>query len=61
MSLVKETKKKPCPECKGKGTIPGRCVCDNEWRGSMVGEEWKDCSCAREETCPICNGKGFVE
>jgi hypothetical protein len=55
-----EAGKKPCPECQGKGTIAGQCVCDNEWRGSMAGEEWKDCACARDETCPICNGKGSV-
>ena len=56
-----ETAKKTCPECKGKGTISGSCVCDREWRGSMVNEEWQDCNCAKDEKCPICNGKGVVD
>jgi RecJ-like exonuclease len=56
-----EPGKKVCPECKGKGKVAGQCVCDSEWRGSQQGEEWQDCACARDETCPLCRGKGVVD
>jgi len=55
-----EAKKKVCPECGGKKTLPGTCVCDSEWRGTQRGEDWEDCQCNREETCPLCMGSGFV-
>lgn len=52
--------RKVCPECDGKKKISGTCVCDMEWRGSPKGDEWEDCLCTEEETCPACHGTGFV-
>ena len=55
-----EAKKKVCPECGGKKAVPGTCVCNSEWRGTQSGEEWEDCQCNKDETCPLCMGTGFV-
>ncbi|MFP3984070.1 MAG: ankyrin [Desulfurivibrionaceae bacterium] len=55
-----EQGKMVCPECEGKKVISGTCVCDSEWRGTMVGNEWEDCQCTPEITCPKCQGTGYV-
>ncbi|MFO7761936.1 MAG: ankyrin [Thermodesulfobacteriota bacterium] len=55
-----EHKEMICPECKGEKVISGTCTCDNEWRGSMSGNEWEGCKCAPEITCPKCQGTGYV-
>ena len=47
-----------CPECNGEKKIGGTCVCDMEWRGTQQGDEWADCQCIGEETCPVCHGTG---
>ena len=49
-----------CPECNGEKKIGGTCVCDMEWRGTQQGDEWEDCQCIGEETCPVCHGTGYV-
>jgi len=55
-----EKKKEKCPQCDGRKVIPGVCVCDSEWRGTQVGDDWGDCKCAREQLCPTCGGAGYV-
>ena len=56
-----EKVKHMCPQCNGKKVVQGTCVCDSEWRGTQVGDEWNDCQCAPEQPCPTCNGTGYVE
>lgn len=56
-----DSTKKVCPECKGRKMIPGVCVCNSEWRGNQVGDDWDDCQCAREQECPTCKGTGHIE
>lgn len=58
---MEEQKNKVCPECHGRKVISGQCTCDMEWRGTQRDQEWDDCQCSREEQCPICQGKGYVE
>jgi len=59
---MSEGKRTVCPQCQGAKTVPGECVCDNEWRGSQIdAEQWEDCHCERELPCPVCHGKGYVE
>ena len=55
------TNKKVCPGCNGEKLIRGTCECNSEWRGSMVDDEWTDCQCVAQVTCPMCKGAGFVE
>ena len=55
-----DRKEKVCPECNGKKVILGTCVCDSEWRGTQVGNEWEDCHCMPEITCHVCHGTGIV-
>ena len=57
--MAAETKK-ICPECKGEKNIAGNCVCDMEWRGTQKDDEWADCQCTEAETCPLCQGTGYV-
>lgn len=52
--------KQVCPECKGQKVIPGNCVCNMEWRGTMIGDEMDDCQCSQEVECPMCRGTGFI-
>jgi hypothetical protein len=51
----------PCQTCNGSKVIAGQCECDSEWRGTSSDDEWEDCQCTPEVTCPTCNGKGTVE
>ena len=53
--------KKPCPECKGNKIVPGTCECNMEWRGTQSEEGWDDCQCNKDEECPMCHGKGYVD
>ena len=50
-----------CPYCEGKKTIPGTCECSMEWRGTQQGDDWDDCQCTPEQSCPNCAGTGYVE
>ena len=59
--MAEQKTKKECPECCGKKNIPGVCECASEWRGTQIGEEWNDCQCTPDITCPTCNGKGYIE
>lgn len=59
--MSEEKPKKECPECSGRKIIPGTCVCNSEWRGSQVGDDWDECQCSPDVSCPTCNGSGFVE
>lgn len=59
-TTMHEEKKTVCPDCNGKGQIEGTCVCDSEWRGSQVGDEWEDCHCTPTIPCPTCHGTGYV-
>lgn len=59
------TEKKVCPECQGQKIIPGTCVCNMEWRGTLqgtvAGDEWDECQCNESEKCPLCLGVGYIE
>lgn len=55
-----ECQEKTCPQCHGDKVIPGTCTCDMEWRGSQLEDEWSDCQCTPNETCPTCKGAGVV-
>lgn len=57
---MNEQEKMVCPECEGRKVVEGTCVCDSEWRGTMVNNEWEDCQCMPGTTCPTCNGTGYV-
>lgn len=58
---MSEEKKTVCPDCNGKKEIEGTCVCNSEWRGSQIGDEWEDCHCTPTIPCPTCNGTGSVD
>jgi hypothetical protein len=60
-SMSEKKNKTVCPDCNGKKEIKGNCVCDAEWRGSQVGDEWEDCHCTPTIPCPTCSGTGYVE
>ena len=52
--------KKVCPTCKGRGTVPGNCACDAEWRVNDGESKIDDCICEPDMTCPDCKGTGYV-
>jgi len=54
-------KKQDCPQCKGNKIIEGTCECNMEWRGNQLGEDWEDCRCTPDVTCPTCKGKGYMD
>lgn len=57
---MSDDNKKVCPDCNGKKEIDGKCVCDSEWRGNQVDDDWEDCRCTPNITCPTCNGTGYI-
>lgn len=59
--MIEKKTTKECPECCGQKVIPGTCHCDSEWRGTQVDDDWSECQCTPEVTCPTCNGTGFLE
>ncbi len=59
--MMNGTDKKMCPECNGEKVIRGTCECSSEWRGTKIGDDWNDCQCVPQLTCPLCKGTGFVE
>lgn len=52
-------KKKICPTCQGKGTIPSEQEGHVEWEG-VIGEP-DDVQRTPEAKCPTCKGTGYVE
>ena len=58
--FIMASRKKQCPECKGKKVVPGTCECNMEWRGNQTDDGMEDCRCEDEVTCPTCNGTGEV-
>ena len=59
--MTEQKQGKECPECNGKKIIPGVCECDSEWRGTQNEEDWIDCQCTPDISCPVCQGKGYIE
>jgi hypothetical protein len=59
--MTEKKTEKECPECCGKKIIPGECICNSEWRGTQVGDDWNECQCSPDVPCPNCNGTGVVE
>lgn len=55
--MAKETKKRPCPTCMGKGIIAGICETDGEWVATNADGQ----ICTPDQSCPTCKGKGYVE
>jgi hypothetical protein len=57
VTMAKETKKRPCPTCMGKGVIAGICETSGEWQGKTEDGQ----ICTPDQSCPTCKGKGYVE
>ena len=53
--------KKKCPRCNGEKIVVGNCECNSEWRSVDSENDFDDCKCEPDQTCPTCNGKGFIE
>jgi len=58
--MTQQKTTRECPECHGRKTIPGACVCDSEWRGTQDGDDWNECQCEAEQPCPTCKGTGVI-
>ena len=55
--MAQDAKKDVCPTWMGKKVIDGVCETSSEWQGK--GDDGQICT--PTNTCPTCNGKGYVE
>jgi type II secretory ATPase GspE/PulE/Tfp pilus assembly ATPase PilB-like protein len=56
-----EGMRKVCSTCQGKKVVEGVCECSTEWRGTQSDDEWEECQCTPEVSCPTCKGTGYIE
>jgi len=58
---VLDGNKKTCEHCKGKGTVHGAYVNEQQVRNELTCEYETILGYYESHTCPVCKGKGYLE